>query len=204
MTPAGYELLSTWWYNQLLPADYLQWPLSVLTAPSRRQTVEKYEQLMSEIQANLHRPPRNANWQKLNEKLGRWHWNWIALTTVVPSFSLEEIAERYLGERDGTVVAIALEFYHRQRHAYPATISELSPAFLPSIPADRITGNPIKYLIRDAHPVLYSVGVDRVDNGGYPPSGPSNYLDGVANWNRSAKDAIHGDWILYPLPDPPR
>jgi hypothetical protein len=206
MTRAGYELLSQNRYNPLLPADYLQWPISLLTGASRRQTVDKYEQLMSEIQTNLHLPLREANWRRYEmerEKLDGRNWNWLVLSAALPSFSIDyDIAERYLGERDGTVVAIALEVYHRRHHAYPATLSELIPALLPSIPADRITGDPIKYLIRDGHPILYSVGVDRIDNGATPPHGPQSHPDDAANWNSWAKDTIHGDWILYPLIDP--
>jgi hypothetical protein len=205
ITPAGYELL---YQNHapLLPADYLQWPLTLLTGASRRQALKKYEHLLSEIQTNLSMPLREAHWHSYDGELKTLdirYWNWLVLAAALPSFNIDyDIAERYLGERDGTVVAIALEFYHRQHHAYPATLFELTPDLLPSIPADRITGNPIKFLIRDGHPVLYSVGADKIDNGGIPPHGPQTHPDDAANWNSWAKDTIHGDWILWPPPDP--
>ena len=73
------------------------------------------------------------------------------------------------GERDGVFVGIAFELYHREHGAWPKTLDELSPRWLPSVPVDRITGKPLGYKIVDDRPLVYSVGKDRDDDGGRAP-----------------------------------
>jgi hypothetical protein len=81
-------------------------------------------------------------------------------------------------------------------------LNDLTPELLPEIPADRITGDPIKYHLIDGKPVVYSVGADRIDDGGKPPTngGTRNWYGG-AQWDVKPVDAARGDWVLYP-PDP--
>ena len=120
-----------------------------------------------------------------------------------PGFSYLEMAERQLGDRDGLVTAIALELYHRHHGHYPATLQELAPDLLPQVPADRITGDPVHYHLVDGKPLIYSVGADRVDDGGriLDGHGPSYAAaEWAAEWHLPLSDAPKGDWILYPLP----
>ena len=113
------------------------------------------------------------------------------------------MAERYLGDRDGLLVGIALEAYHRRHGRYPATLGELTPDLLPAVPADRITGDPVRYRLVDGEPIVYSVGADRVDDGGRPADngGPLAVdplrvrTDAAASWGVSAADAPRGDWV---------
>jgi hypothetical protein len=78
-------------------------------------------------------------------------------------------------------------------------LRELVPQLLPQVPADRITGDPVRYRLVDGKPLIYSVGADRVDDGG-------RILDrhgksyAAAEWRFPPADAPKGDWILYPLP----
>lgn len=68
------------------------------------------------------------------------------------------------------ITAIALERYHGKHGAYPATLTELAPDFLKSVPLDFMDGQPLRYrLTDDGHFMLYSVGLDSVDNGGKIP-----------------------------------
>ncbi len=65
------------------------------------------------------------------------------------------------------VTAIALERFHGRHGSYPKTLSELAPEWLKNPPVDFMDGQPIRYrLTDDGHFVLYSVGLDGVDNGG--------------------------------------
>jgi hypothetical protein len=73
---------------------------------------------------------------------------------------------------------------------------------LPSVPADRITGDPVRYALVDGKPVVYSVGADRVDDGGRPakPSHGRSSTDpsAAAVWDVPPAKAPRGDWVLYP------
>jgi len=65
------------------------------------------------------------------------------------------------------VTAIALERYHGKRGSYPNSLADLAPEFVPSVPLDFMDGQPLRYRFTDdSHFILYSVGLDGVDNGG--------------------------------------
>lgn len=69
------------------------------------------------------------------------------------------------------VSAIALERYRGRYGSYPSDLQALVPEFLPRPPLDFMDGKPLRYrLSSDGHFVLYSVGLDCVDNGGKMPS----------------------------------
>jgi hypothetical protein len=65
------------------------------------------------------------------------------------------------------VTAIALERFRGRHGAYPKALQELVPKLLQSPPVDFMDGKPLRYqLTDDGHFVLYSVGLDCVDDGG--------------------------------------
>jgi hypothetical protein len=69
--------------------------------------------------------------------------------------------------RDVVVTAIALKRFQMKHGAWPDTLGQLVPEYLPSVPMDPYDGKPLKY-----HPntdgtfLLYSVGEDGLDDGG--------------------------------------
>ena len=65
------------------------------------------------------------------------------------------------------VVAIALKRYRGQHGDYPKSLSALAPEYLDPVPPDFIDGQPLRYRVTDdGHFVLYSIGLDGVDDGG--------------------------------------
>jgi hypothetical protein len=65
------------------------------------------------------------------------------------------------------VTALALERYRGRQGSYPENLLGLVPEFLPRPPVDFMDGQPLRYrLADDGHFVLYSVGLDCVDDGG--------------------------------------
>jgi hypothetical protein len=65
------------------------------------------------------------------------------------------------------ITAIALERYRGGHGAYPKTLTDLTPVFLKTPRLDFMNGQPLHYrLSADGHFLLYSVGLDCVDNGG--------------------------------------
>ena len=66
-----------------------------------------------------------------------------------------------------TITALALERYRLQHGNYPNAVTELSPTFLKTPLPDFMDGQPLRYrLAADGHFLLYSVGLDGVDNDG--------------------------------------
>ena len=124
-------------------------------------------------------------------------------------------------QRDGVLTAIALELHKRRHGEYPATLAELTPDLLPAVLPDRIDGRPMRYKIVEGKPLLYSIGVDRIDDGGVPLHGDRAFqrnfkwmsprlaaerraselqrTKGVVGAADAPDHAVAGDAIIYPI-----
>jgi len=70
--------------------------------------------------------------------------------------------------------AVALERFRLASRRLPATLPELCPRFLPTVPEDPFDGAPLRYRLLPKGYVVYSVGPDRTDDGGAErPATPS-------------------------------
>lgn len=101
-------------------------------------------------------------------------------------------------ERRVLVTALALERYRRKDGSYPRSLSALVPDFLKSTPVDFIDGQPLRYRLKDdGHFLLYSIGLDCVDDGGTIPSRhrpvPAEFVPDTPG------ASLKGD-IVWPLP----
>jgi hypothetical protein len=72
-------------------------------------------------------------------------------------------------------IQFALRAYYLEHGKYPASLTELAPSYLPSIPADPFaeTGT-FQYKVKPGGYLLYSIGPDGVDDGGKPIYDPQN------------------------------
>jgi HEAT repeat protein len=98
-----------------------------------------------------------------------------------------------------TITALALERYRGKYKRYPETLQALAPEFLKSEPVDFVTGQPLHYrLAEDGHFLLYSVGLDCVNNGGkihMTPTGEERYAK-LTTPNAAVRESD----IVWPLP----
>lgn len=230
MTPAGFAYLSqlnVWTRPSATSRWY--WPASLFASLSRKQVWEEYKMMTQLAERNLELPAREADWRQYNHKLHEyWQASGADAGRQFLGAALEDMqraqmfAERYLGARDGLLIGVALEKYRREHGQYPSRLTELTPRFLAAIPADRITGAPVKYKLVAGVPLVYSVGEDRIDDGGVAgmqygtpilqagvpyksrPGQPGRIKGdfispyAVAEWNIDLKNAKPGDWILFP------
>ena len=122
--------------------------------------------------------------------------------------------------RSAALTALALESWRRRHGHYPDTLSQLVPMYLPTMPRDPFDGKPLRYVAptaSEATPLLYSIGVDGVDDHGRAPAterGRSmarrfdhfhafrSGIPAATNDERLAMDAARGDWILWPALEP--
>jgi hypothetical protein len=214
MTPEGLQFLS-----QITSRDPLGdsafltavGPSTVLLSASRREVVETYDRLMDEAEARLNRPLYEAGPSQVDDKVmalkktsGLAAARYLPISILIPStHRVHETAERYLGQRDGLLVAIALELFHRRSGRYPASLEELAPGLLPEVPRDRISGGPLRYRLVDGRPVVYSVGADGDDDGGRGLAGFGTHPYDAANWHRPPAQRPDADWVLFPPPPDP-
>ncbi len=194
--------------------DTLTGPLAGLVSPGRRRTVEEYEQVLSLVATEAAKPLYARTFEGESVEVRATGDRTVRPSPMgsmlVPSFiALSTQAELITQRRDGALVLIALELYRRASGGYPASLDVLVPDRLPAVPIDRFDGKPLKYRLRDGRPVLYSVGLDGVDDGGMPPPDPYGNTR-AAHWLPPAqlrkmmaepaqfRPGLGGDWVLWP------
>lgn len=189
----------------------------------RRELVQKYDYFMSLVEAEAESPLWQRDSSKADAEFLQFsdssvnQLRYMPVTLFIPclsraSFSLEIGTQ----ERDAAQVAIALELHRRRHGCWPASLDELTPSLLPQVPPDRYDGQPLKYRLIGGQPVLYSVGVDRDDDGGRLPDPEQLPRHMRAQPNRWAREwrppsdlqarspgpgwepVPDGDWILWP------
>ncbi|MCD4823439.1 MAG: hypothetical protein K8S55_02440 [Phycisphaerae bacterium] len=62
--------------------------------------------------------------------------------------------------------AIALAWFHGEKGRWPTGLGELVPKYLPAVPADCFSQNPLVYRPTKQGYILYSVGINQRDDGG--------------------------------------
>jgi len=117
-----------------------------------------------------------------------------------PSPSEEDTPVFAALKHDAANIAIAAELYKRINGRYPASLADVPTTLLPSIPMDMFDGKPLRYLIKNGKPLIYSVSNDFNDNGGRPREDPDGN-DSASRWRTDASE-FSGDWILFPPIDP--
>jgi hypothetical protein len=65
-----------------------------------------------------------------------------------------------------TELSLALALFKADHGAYPATLAELAPQYLPAVPNDIFSDQPLKYSRTENAYTLYSVGPNITDDGG--------------------------------------
>src|SRR5262249_25944323 len=98
-----------------------------------------------------------------------------------------DAADRIQQTFDTLTVAFALAWYHRANGRYPDSLAKLAPTYLKSVPGDVFSGKELVYRLEANGFLLYSVGVNGVDEGG-----------------RWADDTPPGDDIVVRVPLPPK
>lgn len=144
--------LSGWVLRQAARRDYprtlaiLNKSVAIAEAPAEKQPA-----LEDELRDEIRALPRTAVFARL----------------VVPAFDrLGDAFRRQQGLARALAVALACERHRRATGAWPSNLSRLVPKYLAAVPADPHDGQPLRYRREAGGAVVYSVGVDRRDNGG--------------------------------------
>ena len=107
---------------------------------------------------------------------------------------------------DATLISVAILRYRASTGDWPASLSDLTLIDLPDPAIDRLTGEPLRYVVRDGQPTLYSVGPDLSDDGGHAgwPQArqagfPEDRLDLLAQLvvRPDSDPGFSGDWVLW-------
>lgn len=181
----------------------LTMPAANMVVASRKEMLEAFEKLTDAAQARFSEP----YWKQRDERplgddfeeekrglVGQFRYLFVRL--MLPSY--DNLLKRIVmtnSELDGVYVGLALELYHREHKKWPDSLAELAPQWLPEVPVDRVTGQPLHYKIVDDKPLVYSVGLDgKDDNGRAVPAENGITLP----WTTPPSDKPEdGDWVIW-------
>ncbi len=144
-------------------------PLSLFFMPTRRQLTEKGVDLFeraNEVLKDVARDQPSVEFEEL-AKIESELEEFSILKAFFPQLLLTGRAT--INARinaSGVTTALAVLRFQRQHERLPESLNELIGEFLEQIPLDPIDGQPIRYKRQDDGFVIYSVGVNRVDDGG--------------------------------------
>ncbi len=68
--------------------------------------------------------------------------------------------------RDCGVVTLAIEQFRLRENRPPSKLSDLVPDFIAKVPSDPFDGRPLRYKMDSSQYIVYSVGLNREDDGG--------------------------------------
>ncbi len=81
------------------------------------------------------------------------------------------IRDRNLAKSRLLICDLAIRVYSLERGHNPAALAELVPEYLKEVPEDPFSGGPLIYRVTPTGYLLYSIGVNRVDDGGWSGAG---------------------------------
>ena len=133
----------------------------------QRFYLDQMERLISA--ARQEGPGRIQGVAAVEERFTRDRLAWghrVARGQFVTFVSAVAIDTRRLNLLRSAQTACAVERFRLKHQRLPERIEVLVPEFLNSVPLDAVSGQPLKYRIRDKGYVVYGVGDDGEDNGG--------------------------------------
>lgn len=124
----------------------------------------------------------------------------LMLAMIVPALDKAATASEAInGEVAGTRLVIALQQARLRLGEWPANLAQLDSMGLGPVPVDPFDGNSMRYSLGESGPVVYSIGVDRDDDGGRAVSRSRVWLPAEAARRKAASDpAYDGDWVFFP------
>lgn len=148
-------------------------PFFSLIAPSRDAAIETYDRLLDLVEAEAALPLWQRGESRLDRELAKLmdspiqSMRYRMVTGLIPAINHGIISAEFATQaRDGLLAAIALRIHFLRHGQWPDSLDVLSPRLLPAVPRDRYDGGPLKYIVKDGVAMVYSVGVDRDDDGG--------------------------------------
>lgn len=189
--------------DEPLRFEWLKGPLAAQLIAGRRDVSEEFERQLSLMERQAAQPM--WEWKEVpgttfeNQVASpAYYRRYLPLFVMLPAIGRSAmVAESATQRRDAALTAIALELYRRRNGAYPARLDDLVPNCLPALPIDRFDGQPLRYLLTDDGPLLYSVGADRIDDGGAAPVNEEDAQRVAPHWFRIPADPMNADWILW-------
>jgi hypothetical protein len=135
---------------------------------TKRQKMAQLEEELQEISAEARKPWSMAGSMLLNPRktMGRVMGQ-VLISLMLPAVSAAEAATDRADQSFSNLrVALALAAYRSDVGKYPPQLAELVPKYLPEMPPDIFTQDPLRYRAEGAGYLLYSIGENGKDDEG--------------------------------------
>jgi hypothetical protein len=163
--------------------------------PDRREMISLIERYCSEYQLALETPPsdpqyeaRQARWQVLAGES-------FLLSVSAPAMErMVALVWRVTASRRALLTTVAVLRYGRDHGVYPATLDTLvADGYMKELPFDPYSGKAFGYRVTGDDFLLYSWGLNLVDDGGRQGTGQNG---------APRMYAENGDWVFWPVQAP--
>lgn len=158
---AGASGLSEGSFGGLLGEYYLRFSYGSIM--SRRA---QYLRHFNRIQSQLAESPDNTITLLIQEEGMHKVSHPLVREQIELTYRLAKAYASYAAKLRCLLVVLALERYRLRHGAWPKSLDDLVPEFLEAVPLDPFDGQPLRYATPPEGRVVYSVGMDRSDNGG--------------------------------------
>jgi hypothetical protein len=203
--------------GRLLVNEIEQWNdlYVLLTAPTRRQLTDKANEVFEQIDAatkNLASDQPSVTMVEIESIVDQCQGFSMLRDHLVAERTIGQAIVRAKANANGVDVALAVLRSKRKNGRLPNALDELVGEFLTQIPHDPIGGQPLRYVRRDEGFLIYSVGVNGIDDGGQnvlvrldgsvvtdPTAevpGEERFKMHPFGYNMSKQKP--GDWVLWP------
>ncbi|MFO0860759.1 MAG: hypothetical protein U0570_09405 [Phycisphaerales bacterium] len=212
LTPAGIRLLSQMSMgsrpeNNASVGSIALLPVAATVGPGRKQVRDLYVQYLNQTKAWAERPAWLRGEATDFDAFAKLSSNEVSpfsfVALLIPAFRQTVFAaDRFDTSRAATQTVIAIERFKRRTGHLPTSLDQLVPGDLPALPRDLVDGQPLRYRTSGASYTLYSLGSDRKDNGGTPPTTESD-ASGISNFNWPIDASkVNVDWVFFPFTKP--
>ena len=191
----------------VLPDPVLQ-PFVARAAGTRMQVSDTLDGLISEAQNLMETDPWAINWTVLDTRQEALNSDGILknihlfpLPLVTPGFDPPILAshrDRFMHKVARLV--IALHQFRARYGDWPQQLKQLQPDLLTELPRDPYGGAVLRYEVRDHQPVLWSIGLDGVDQGGFFPEEVTPFTLRRVPQGASSPRPAPKDARLWPMP----
>ena len=167
-------------------------PISLATVATRREMMDKVNQLAGWAEEDLERPFYELPHSRTDQELKRLPQKFTFLQRMFlsPDGARQWMQTSRVVQRS-TALGLAAWRYKKLFGQFPGSSKDLTDQVLAMVPRDPFDGKPIRYLKTEDGFLIYSVGPDRDDDRCKPVFVGAIRLD---------HDMIgDGDWLLWPL-----
>jgi hypothetical protein len=188
-------------------------PTSSRRFASRKRLTEKADELFERLDQCLESLGDDDSIKAIEQELAELPTSFTPLKLLFPNaFTIQHATIRAKMSVDSARAALAVIRFQDDHGRWPDSLDQVVGDLLPAVPRDLLDGQPLRYQRRGEGFRIYSVGVNRVDDGGQAVmlgedggfladprhEGSQEDLWRLPTTDYNLNENYPGDWILWP------